>query len=329
MTVDNKQWYLGAYAATASISAFSESMAKAFYAELVDLPFLAGIELPVHVLPKHDDPWRHLTLLPQDLNYILTPLPAVMQSLEGSSHFGLASLHEDGREAALSHLEKVQSLVSRLEDHCGRACVQAVQLHSAPTLSTLPSDEGADALRSSLERLRRWDWSRAELWVEHCDSFRQDHPPVKGFLNIEREILVVQEFQLGLQLNWGRSVLEGRSVESVLQHIELANKAGVLRSLFFSGVAVQDPIYGSWLDNHAVMQTNSAEPWQAKTSLLTEEAIVKALQILPAGGVHLGVKVQPAPAHLSLTDRVDCLRQHLAHLDRCYRQVTESGQQKA
>ncbi len=315
------QWFLGAYAGTASLATFSIRDAEAFYAEVASLPSLAGLELPIHAQPKADDPWQHIHLLPRDLDYILTPLPAVMQSLARNPQFGLASTDASGRQAALQLMDRVRLCVQQLEDHCGRKAVRAVQLHSAPTLQKPADDAGAKALTESLEVLCAQEWSAAELWLEHCDTFLANQTSAKGFLDLQREIDVLQKFSIGLSINWGRSVLEGRSVGTALLHIQTAQKAGVLRSLFFSGVALDDPVFGSWLDNHTPMFSLQDVPWQARGSLLTEQAIEQALRCIQGDHVQLGLKIQPGPATLKLAQRVDCLRQHLLELSRVARQV--------
>jgi len=316
------QWFLGAYAGTASLASFSIQDAETFYAEVVGLPSLAGLELPIHADAKADDPWQHIHLLPRDLDYILTPLPAVMQSLAKNPQFGLASTDAAGRRAALQLMDRVRICVQQLEDHCGRKAVRAVQLHSAPTLQKPADDAGAKALTESLEVLCEKDWSAAELWLEHCDTFLPNQPSAKGFLDLQQEIDVLQKFPIGLNINWGRSVLEGRSVATALLHIQQAQQAGVLRALFFSGVALDDPVFGSWLDNHSPMFSLQDVPWQARGSLLTEQAVEQTLQCIHTEHVQLGLKIQPGPATLELSQRVDCLRQHLLELSRVARKVS-------
>lgn len=308
MKQGERLWWVGAYALTASLASFSESDAAAFYAEIRELPQLGGLELPVHRLEKRDDPWQHLHLLPRDVDYILTPLPYVMQSLEKQPLFGLASPDAAGRAAALQLVEELRQRIRRLEDHCGRPAVRAVELHSAPT-----GHADATFLRQSLEEISAKDWGAVELWVEHCDAFLPGQNPAKGFLDIAAEIAITEDLGLGMSINWGRSVLETRRVEGAQEHLRAAEKAGVLRGFFLSSVAVQDPLYGAWLDNHAPMQDVGEGAWLPQNSLLTPDVLRDALKAAHEA-TEWGLKIQPFPVSLSLTERIHCVRQHLEFL---------------
>lgn len=308
MKQGERLWWVGAYALTATLSTFSEQEAQGFYEELRALPQLGGLELPMHRLEKKDDPWRHLHLLPRDIDYILTPLPYVMQSLEQNPWFGLASPDAAGRAAALQLVEEVRRRIRRLEDHCGRPAVRAVELHSAPT-----GKAEASFLRQSLEEILQKDWGSVELWIEHCDAAQAGQAAAKGFLDIDAEIAMARDLRLGINVNWGRSVLETRRVEGALEHLGQADRAGVLRGLFLSSVAVHDPVYGTWLDNHAPMQGLGHKAWEPQASLLTAERVQLALTAAQEAP-YWGIKIQPAPASLTLADRMGALRQHLEFL---------------
>ncbi len=308
MRQGERSWWVGAYALTATLPSFSDGEAAAFYAELRQLPQLGGLELPVHRLEKKDDPWRHLHLLPKDVDYILTPLPYVMQSLEHQSLFGLASPLAEGRKAALQLVEELRQRIRLLEDHCGRPAVRAVELHSAPT-----GKASASALRQSLEEIVAKDWGSVELWIEHCDTFQSGQNPAKGFLDLPAEISIAKDLGLGMNINWGRSVLETRRVEGALDHLRAVSRAGLLRGFFLSAVAVEDPLYGTWLDNHAPMQGVGQGEWLPQNSLLTPDVARQALRSA-AEAPYWGLKIQPFPTTLSLSQRMDCLRQHLESL---------------
>ncbi|WP_176736816.1 DUF4862 family protein [Oligoflexus tunisiensis] len=308
MNPRERLWWVGAYALTATLPSFSEQDAAGFYADVRRLPSLGGLELPVHRLEKADDPWRHLHCLPRDIDYILTPLPYVMQSLALQPLFGLASPDAEGRVAALQLVEDIRIRIRRLEDHCGRAAVRAVELHSAPTGKAKDA-----ALRQSLEEILQKDWGTVELWVEHCDAFRPGQTPAKGFLDIEAELAILRDLSLGMTINWGRSVLETRRPEGALEHLQKAREAGVLRGLFFSAVTVHDPVYGTWLDNHAPLQGVGQGSWQPQNSLLTGDQVQAALQLIH-DAPYRGLKIQPAPSTLPLAERLACVRQHLEFL---------------
>jgi hypothetical protein len=303
-----RSWWVGAYALTATLERFSERDAADFYAAIHQLPGLAGLELPLHLLEKKDDPWRHLHCLPRDLDFILTPLPYVMQSLEKQPLFGLGSPDHEGRAAALRFISEIRQRIRRLEDHTGRAAVRAVQLHSAPT-----GQAEAASFRRSLEDIVAMDWGAVELWLEHCDAVIPGQIPAKGFLPLADEVTIAKDLGLGITINWGRSVLETRQVEGALHHIQTAAHAGVLRSVFLSSTAQNDPLYGTWLDNHAPVQGIGVGPWRPTHSLLNADAVHAALAAAAQASC-FGLKIQPFPVTLSLAERIDCIRQHLEFL---------------
>lgn len=303
-----RSWWVGAYALTATLENFSEREAADFYAAIEKLPGLVGLELPLHLLDKKDDPWRHLHLVPKALDFILTPLPYVMQSLEKQPLFGLASPDAAGRLAALRLIADVRQRIRRLEDHTGRQVVRAVQLHSAPS-----GKADAASFRQSLEMIATMDWGAVELWMEHCDAVIPGQTAAKGFLHLADEVAIARDLGLGITINWGRSVLETRRVEGALEHIHKAARAGVLRSLFLSSTAENDPLYGTWLDNHVPLQGIGQGAWLPTRSLLNAEALRAALTAA-APAPCLGLKIQPFPVTLTLAQRIDCIRQHLEFL---------------
>ena len=303
-----RSWWVGAYALTATLENFSEADAAEFYAAIHQLPGLAGLELPLHLLPKKDDPWRHLHCVPRDLDFILTPLPYVMQSLEKQPLFGLASPDHEGRAAALRFIANIRDRIRRLEDHTGRSAVRAIQLHSAPTAKA-----EAAAFRKSLEHALAMDWGAVELWVEHCDAMIPGQTAAKGFLSLADEVTIAKDLGLGITINWGRSVLETRRVEGALDHIRMAAHAGLLRSVFLASTAQNDPLYGTWLDNHAPVQGVGQGAWLPTHSLLNADAVHAALTAATEVP-YFGLKIQPFPVSLSLAERIDCVRQHLEFL---------------
>jgi hypothetical protein len=117
-------------------------------------------------------------------------------------------------------------------------------VHSAPSAGS------PDSLRKSLDELLALDWDGARLLLEHCDALVPEHPPAKGFLSLEQELAVLSELPIGLMINWGRSALELRDPDRVVEHILLAGDQ--LEGLMFSGVTPVDGIYGKpWGDSHA------------------------------------------------------------------------------
>ena len=106
---------------------------------------------------------------------------------------------------------------------------------------------------------------------------------------IEDEIALCRESGIGLTVNWGRSVVEGRKVQTAVEHIEAAAGAGVLAGLMFSGSGPEETQYGyGWIDGHLPM--NPDEP----TSLMDAAAIGVAVKAAGEQGeplAYLGAKV--------------------------------------
>jgi len=175
--------------------------------------------------------------------------------------------------------------------------VARVQLHSAPT-----GLADGDAFKRSLEQLLTWDWFGAKLVIEHCDKFIEQRKPEKGFLSLETEIEVVSQFGIGLHINWGRSVVEGRQAETAYQHVLAAGESGVLDGLLFSGAGPEETQYGyGWIDGHLPAQVD--EP----TSLMSEAEIKRCAHLALNQGCHyLGAKVC-VPKQASLEQRLAML----------------------
>ena len=109
---------------------------------------------------------------------------------------------------------------------------------------------------------------------------------------------------IGCLVNWGRSAIEGRNPLTVLQHVRLANEAGVLRGMMFSGCSDHgDSRGGAWADVH--IPPASLLP-DAKHSLLDGAAIANTLAEAgdPGGLIVMGMKVSAPPA-ASHSRRVD------------------------
>lgn len=284
---------VGAYA-----SLPQRDLHRDYYALLGDQPWIAGAELPfpgdlaadtewlAHSLPTH---WDHCTV---------TAIPGTMVTLGSNPAFGLASPDEDGRAAALAFTEQIRDAVCRLHQARSQRSVRYVQLHSAPT-----GRADRDALARSLEDVAAWDWDGAQVVIEHCDAYIARRQPEKGFLSLADEVAVVSQLGLGIHINWGRSALEGRSAETVADHIAQCTTAGVLTGLFFSGAGPEATQYGGpWADGH--LPSSLDEP----TSLMTPEIIAANTHAAIDGGVrYLGAKAC-VPPEATLEGRLAILR---------------------
>ncbi|RZA21184.1 MAG: DUF4862 family protein [Proteobacteria bacterium] len=308
------QWFLGAYAGYANLpSAQKTPKSEALYREgLLQLPFIRGLELPFYEDIHETDSNSQINSLPKSWDYIITTLPGTMNALAQNTLYGLASPDDSGREAALNRLKRVKQRVNEIHNNHGRKSIQAIEVHSAPRGNIASQD----SLRRSLETLLTWNWDGVQLILEHCDAWHADGEFSKGFLTLQSELATIGNLPIHVGLNWGRSVLEGRRTETIHRHIELAGRK--LKSLFFSGTAISDPLYGTWQDNHAAIRLDSSEVWESTGSLLTQEAIEDCKEFIQQPDLLLGLKVQPFPTTLTIDQRLSFLKQQLEAVNAAY-----------
>ncbi len=307
--------FIGAYAAYASLQDLTRFSELDFLHALHNKGFVRGLELPFTSDVHKEDPEAFLAALPSDWEYIFTLLPGTMQSLQAQKHYGLASVDGEGRRAALERCERARTRILAWHEKSGKALVRYVHLHSAPTLGPSGVVSSAMALKKSFEYLLQKDWGGAELILEHCDAYRPEQPAIKGFLPLQEELSLAQELALGMTINWGRSALETRSASGALEHIKAVEGAKSLRGVFFSGTAVDDPLYGHWQDNHAPMCLHQGKVWEPKKGLLDLAEVAKVWELLKSSEtIYYGLKVQPFPAQLSWLQRLECLEEQIQAL---------------
>jgi len=309
-------YYVGAYAASPSLHAWRPELEEAFLDGLRELPGVEGYEHPFYGGVHRWDPEWFLRRLDTRRSLLLTCIPGTMRRLESEPAFGLASEDAEGRAAALRFTASAREAVARIADAAGRGLVTGVALHSAPARARARSSR--EALARSLEELASWDWSGAELLLEHCDAFVPEHPPEKGFLTLEQELWAIEDGAPGLVtvlLNWARSAIEARGPHGPAAHARGCR--GLLRGLLFSGCcAAEHPVYGAWRDSHAPFAPAfgaAGEP----ASLLSAEAAREALDAAQEEGHlrFLGFKIQALPASLGVPERLALLRESLRILD--------------
>jgi hypothetical protein len=258
-----------------------------------------GLEVPYRDGLHPAGTARLAELLPAGWSVVVTMIPATVAALRGSAEYGLASPDAEGRTAALAALTAVRDDIRRLNDATGATTVRSVQLHSAPR------NGNAAAFADSMLTVAAEDWSGATLVVEHCDVWRPDGAVEKGFLSLEDEIAAVRELpNVGQSINWGRSVIEGRTVDRAAEHIALLAEANTLTGVFFSGAsAAGGPLGAPWKDVHNPLDT--VDP----TSLLTRSEIARAVNAFGASAPDfIGVKVaHPAPVS-AFSEHLEALR---------------------
>ncbi|HLN24266.1 MAG TPA: DUF4862 family protein [Patescibacteria group bacterium] len=308
--------FLGAYATSPCVSGWDEAAETAYYAALKSLPGLRGLEYPfTGRLHPHDDDWLLHNLDPA-WDIVLTLLPGSMDRLAADPQFGLASDNAQGRTAAVAFTAEARAVVARLNAAAGRRRVVAVELNSGPRRGVAGVSSSVAALTASLVEIAAWDWEDAHLVVEHCDAWRADLQPTKGFLDAGDEIAAVcaanaaSGAMIGIAVNWGRSVLEARDPARALHHVAAAKQAGVLAGLMFSGCSAADTPWGVWQDSHMPHADAAAG------SLMTEDAIAACLRAAGDGLVYVGGKLTARPNDAGLERRVGLNRDLLAVLNR-------------
>ena len=320
------KYTLGAYAASPNHSGWDAALETAFYNELKALPNVKGLEHPfLGRLHQHDDDWFLANVAP-DWDYVFTCIPGIMNALGQNPLFGIASDDEAGRLAALDFMQQACAAIGKLNAHLGRQAVTAIQIQTAPARHKAQSSKAA--LQASLETMLQWDWQGAKIVIEHCDALVDSHAASKGFLTLDAELEVITQLntqlsskqQLGMVINWGRSVFETRRVEGALEHIQAAQAAGVLSGVMFSGVSDQDSEYGAWRDSHQPPKQSALVQHGEPGSWMTEQAMHNCLaacddpQALPVLGAKIGIR----PHSAGIAQRIGIVRDTLAILDRYF-----------
>lgn len=269
---------------------------------------ITGLELPWSGGQLGRDEERLFTTTPETWRHVVTLIPHTMVSLANDARYGLASSDDDGRRAAVQDLSALREHLAGWAERLGRPVASAVEIHSAPRVADGISPQNA-ALARSLDELVGWDWQGATLLVEHCATAYENVAPAKGFLDLQSELRAVRSVQLAsttvrLGINWGRSAIERRDPDVVLEHLEIAGD--MLGALMFSGVAPNadgspDP---EWPDSHLPPQEVVSE------SLLTRERIAEAKAAAPHVPI-IGFKMSAGGAE-SVEQRADALARCLA-----------------
>lgn len=264
-----------------------------------EIPSIGGLEIPYYgraesekyadaaVMDAMDAGWTH----------IITTVPAAMLHQKENPLAGLASRDAGGRAAAVNRIKGASDLIRKLNDKFGRKCVAAVQVCSSPSSAALDDRTTPESFRHTLEELCCHNWDGATINVEHCDA-KTGRSLEKAVLSLDDEICAIRGAnqagsECGVVINWGRSAIELRDATRVVEHIDAAREAGLLRGLMFSG-ATDDVSsrYGAWKDSHPAASAGAGGEEGVPESLLTCDRITDALSIAgTTDRIFLGCKV--------------------------------------
>lgn len=314
---------VGAYATAPSTLGWNKAEETSYYHALREHPLVGGIEHPfTGSLHPHDELWFAQNVA-NNWQVVFTTIPGVMAKLGQKPLFGIASTDELGRHEALAFYQSARQAICKLNAHKGNQVVTHIQIHSAPVNSANKASK--QALIDSLTELSTWDWDGAQLVVEHCDALNVGHIPQKGFLPLADEISAIsqvnqhQNANIGISINWGRSAIEGFSVNTPIEHIKMAKEAGLLTGLIFSGTC-DDPNspYGAWQDAHVPPAFDSSIEHFAPESLMSAQQISRSVQAASNNLGFIGGKISVQPNKLTVEQRVKYNISLLALIDRAY-----------
>jgi hypothetical protein len=317
------KYFVGTYVTSPTLFDWDKEQASEYYRVLKEIPDIQGLEHPFWgSLHAFDDPW-FLKMIDPKWDHVFTCVPGTMVKLQKDPTFGLASDSQAGREAALEFIDQARLAALRLNNHVERRAVKTVQLHSAPSRIHKDAKSSQEAFARSLAEIQSWDWQGSKFTIEHCDAVTKTHPAEKGFLSLEEEIGALQKVNkeencnIGITINWGRSVLEHRNPEGALLHLTAAKNVGLLKGLMFSGCSDQETAWGIWKDTHMPPAETEGIQYFAKNSLMTEEHIRRSLLAADLPSLdYLGIKIMDLPNTSSIERRVGLNRDFLVLLNR-------------
>jgi hypothetical protein len=303
------KYIIGAYATSPSLSN-DKSLELDFYHKLIEtIPEVRGLEIPFFGDEIHRFGSDFLIdILRPEWSNVLSCIPGTMANLSIDSKYGIASDDNDSRAAAVSMYKRANKIVRKMNDFYGKQSIIAIQIVTAPSVPIKGVSSSKSSLSKSMEKILSLDWQGAKVVIEHCDFAMSGLPFEKGFLTFEDEVEVLSQLSepqdVGVTINWGRSAIEGQSVNKPIEHINLALEKNLLAGLIFSGVSEKDQLYGSWKDTHMPFAQSYNVDYYEKNSLLTHENISNALSLLDFNSLnYLGIKLLSMPMERSKIER--------------------------
>jgi len=308
------RYTVGAYAASPNLFSWDENLELKFYNKLKKLHLIRGLELPFwgESLHPFDDQWLLSNIDPMWEN-ILTCVPGTMEELKKDPYFGLASIDKKARTKALNFYRIAFDCISTLKKNFGEKSVIGITLTSSPCINKKENYGNKDSFFLSMVELSSWDWGNTKIYIEHCDALTKSNPyPQKGFLSLNEEVDVLNQVNykykrdINIIINWGRSVIENKSIDGPIKHIKYGKNENILAGVMFSGTTESDDnLYGAWSDLHMPPATHSNYMNFEPDSLMTYENIKNTLKECDIKSLNiLGLKVLALPKESSLDKRI-------------------------
>ena len=318
-------YIVGAYATSPNLVTWDEKSELIYFNLLKKIPSIRGLELPFwgENLHPFNDQWLLSNLDPKWEN-VLTCVPGTMKSLVTNHHFGLASVDDNSRKEAIRFYRRAFNCINNLKSHFGNNSVIAIYITSSPYRNEKQPYADKDSFLLSLMELASWDWRNTRILVEHCDAYTKENPnPQKGFLSLSDEINAINQTNdkcgsnIGIVINWGRSVIEHRNVDGPLKHIKYAAQNNLLGGLMFSGTTANNHnLYGAWSDRHMTPATFLDYKYFEPESLMSYQNIKNTLDVCDFSSLDcLGIKLLAMPEESSIEKRIGINRDTMYLLD--------------
>ena len=296
------QYIVGAYTTSPNLYTWNEKSELSYFKALKSLKSIKGLELPFWGDSIHpfDDDWLFNNINPE-WNNIVTCIPGTMKRLEIDPYFGLGSKKEKSRQEAINFYFIVYKCVNDLKKRFGENTVTDITIASSPYVRKEFRYSSEEKFITSLIELVSWEWGNTKIVIEHCDAFSSSNlEPIKGFLTLKEEIIAIKEINnkmLGIAINWGRSVIEEKSICGPIKHIEETTKNNLLYGLMFSGTSNNNNnLYGKWSDLHMPPAKYKDYEYFEEESLMTYKAIKQTLSITELSSLSfLGIKLLAKP----------------------------------
>ena len=315
---------VGAYTTAPSIFNWDIRSEVEYFEKIFSLHDLDGLEVPYwgEGFCRYNESVL-LSRIPSTFSNVVTVIPGIMSRVSEDPTFGLASESEAGRNAALEMIDNARTKIAEIHQFYPNFKCDTVVCCSAPI--TESDSDSKVQFRRSLQEIASWDWGECQVIVEHCDEYRQNGSHQKGSLSLEDELMVLKDVQarkgvdtrLGMTINWGRSVIEGRDVKTPVEHIRKAKEVGLLRGLMFSGASRDGP-YGAWLDSHAPPKEAIHDDTNSKWLLMDRHTMASCISELGDDPIeYTGIKIGAKPDDMSFAERYRLNSESLHQLQVC------------